>query len=448
MTITDPLAWVLWSFCLLVAVLCLRPPRTEYGNLRWLSPRLFFGIVFLLLNVLSPLSIMVTGRTYRGLFFGDEINLMLLASILAGGAFLAGWRWSSTRSLTEPGSTPGIAFTARQQVARVLLLSPLVPLVVAGFMRGLPSTEWLTVYNFGRMALVAIGCLLMLAVFKVQHLFWRAVLLTSGGVVMALYVWLILQQSARLFLLLLVVPVVALWLYGFRRIGALVGVIAAALFVWFFVFFGNARFQILYNQNQSLESLVEVAAPRSWQDIYERLYVQGDLDAFENGTLVMHLIPAVADYYYGATFATLFALPIPRAWWPDKPAASVNYLLADSFGFYSDNFAVSLVAEAYANFSWPGVVLVFLLFGLVSERIYAAAVRERENPENWVHLGFYCAYIILVVRGSFHSMTSYYLMIVVWMVVSAWVIQLPRRLGRGPQINLVPSRQRVDRVSR
>jgi oligosaccharide repeat unit polymerase len=431
-TITDPVTWILWSFCLVVAVLCLRPPKSEYGNLRYLSPRLFFGIAFLLLNVFSPLSIMVTGNTYRGFIFLDEINLMLLASILAGGAFLVGWRWSSTRTQTQPGSA-SVAFSPRQQIARALLLSPLILLTVIGFMRGLPQTEWLTVYNFARASLVAIDSLLVLAALKVQRLISRIGLLVIGVAVTALYTWLVLQQSARLFLLLLLVPAGALWLYGSRRAGVLVGLVVAVFFAWFFVFFGNARYLIFYGQqNQPLESLLEIAAPQGPQDVYERLYVAGDLDAFENGTLVMRLIPAVADYYYGATFVTLFVLPIPRAWWPDKPAASVNYLLADSFGFYSDNFAISLVAEAYANFSWPGVVLFFLLFGFLSERMYAAAVRERDNPENWVHLGFYCAYIILVMRGSFQSMTSYYLMVVVWMVVSAWTVQLVRRPGRGP----------------
>jgi hypothetical protein len=132
----------------------------------------------------------------------------------------------------------------------------------------------------------------------------------------------------------------------------------------------------------------------------------------------MRLVPEVADFYYGATFATVFLSPIPRTWWPGKPVASVNYLIADYYGFSNDNFAISLQAEAYANLYWPGVIALFTAFGFISRRIFTAASSSLDDPEKWALLGLYSAYVMLVMRGSFHSMTSYYLMVLFWFLAT------------------------------
>ena len=147
--------------------------------------------------------------------------------------------------------------------------------------------------------------------------------------------------------------------------------------------------------------------------------------------MLFQLIPLEKDYYYGSTFLSLAIMPIPRMWWPDKPAPTVTTLLADYFGFFSSNFAVSLIGEAYANFSWPGVMIMFALFGLISAKIYVQALRGRDDTERWVTLGLYSTYVLLVIRGSFHSMTSYYLFVVMWFPVTLFAARFLRRLPWG-----------------
>ncbi|MBI3945006.1 MAG: hypothetical protein HY321_03745 [Armatimonadetes bacterium] len=462
MYFTDPLTWGLWSGGLLLALICLRVPGRRHGNMRWLCPRVYFGIALFFIHVLTALQTMLTGFTCWGFLFPREFNLMLLATVIGGAGFLLGWHRGVLQmpvALTaaadgagrgdvgargEPGvpgehagstlpgqraaedAGVGAARGDGHYALRAYLLFLLVPPTVLVFRRGLPGGEtWLTVFGFFLAALVADALLFILAGLGARRRPRRWFFLAAGGFVMLLYLWVTFHSTSRIRLLLLFLPLAGIWLYRRRGRGSSLRIIlAASALLWFFAFWGNARFHVVSGGSRSLATLWQVGGIHSVSGIFVRFLRAGDLDASENGMLLMHVIPKWDDYLYGASFASLFVLPIPRAWWPGKPAPAVTRVLVDRYRHANWNVAVSLVGEAYANLSWPAVLLAFLALGYVSSRVYGAALANRDRSEAWVHLGLYCAYMVMVVRGNFHSMTSFYLMVLVWLLGSAWIARL------------------------
>jgi hypothetical protein len=84
------------------------------------------------------------------------------------------------------------------------------------------------------------------------------------------------------------------------------------------------------------------------------------------------LTPSIIPFQYGATYSYFAVALIPRALWPDKPLSgsandffAVTYGIATEEGVKTTTFGVSLLGEAFINFSWYGVVVVMFIQGLV-----------------------------------------------------------------------------------
>ena len=135
----------------------------------------------------------------------------------------------------------------------------------------------------------------------------------------------------------------------------------------------------------------------------------------------MQLIPEYEPPYLGRSFATLLVMPIPRLLWPGKPQVSLTNPIMYWNPGVPENFAITLIGEAYANWLWPGIFLVLSLLGNISAQIYKHALSSQSIIEQRVLMGLFMAYLVLVMRGSFHTMTSYYLFCLFWFSGSAWI---------------------------
>ncbi|MCW3837113.1 oligosaccharide repeat unit polymerase [Sphingomonas canadensis] len=97
---------------------------------------------------------------------------------------------------------------------------------------------------------------------------------------------------------------------------------------------------------------------------------------------------------WGTTYVYAVSFWVPRAIWPDKPrsADSYNYIYNyrgfsrnitfDDVSFYG--FPVNAVTEAFWNFSYLGVILVFGLLGMLHQHLARAASVYRGVPFFWV----------------------------------------------------------------
>jgi len=77
------------------------------------------------------------------------------------------------------------------------------------------------------------------------------------------------------------------------------------------------------------------------------------------------LVPESISFLHGKTYKMIYWIPIPRALYPARPQFVVNYLSLAKPEVTSGSAPVTAVGEAYINFGWFGIPIVFFLLGLV-----------------------------------------------------------------------------------
>jgi hypothetical protein len=87
-------------------------------------------------------------------------------------------------------------------------------------------------------------------------------------------------------------------------------------------------------------------------------------------TLVINRTPDELPYLMGATYLQTPDQAIPRIFWPDKPTGNLsNNTLSIYYGVQRDSdtrstsISFGLLAEAWANFGWWGIIGLGVLFG-------------------------------------------------------------------------------------
>ncbi len=87
---------------------------------------------------------------------------------------------------------------------------------------------------------------------------------------------------------------------------------------------------------------------------------------------MQEMTPAVIPYQYGSDYYYFLVSPIPRALWPDKPAATesavrfeVDYGLTTEEGTKGTTIGPTLIGEGYVNFGIVGALLVMVFQGFI-----------------------------------------------------------------------------------
>ncbi len=94
---------------------------------------------------------------------------------------------------------------------------------------------------------------------------------------------------------------------------------------------------------------------------------------------ILASVPDRVELLYGASYAAVFTLPIPRGMWPDKPGMLGGKIGRIFFGMGAGVPATG-VGEAYWNFHVPGVLLVFFLFGVFHKWLAAVFAAYGRRP--------------------------------------------------------------------
>jgi hypothetical protein len=121
---------------------------------------------------------------------------------------------------------------------------------------------------------------------------------------------------------------------------------------------------------------LQSAALRTREEVADRASVSGQI-------AIVHKVPDDVPYLYGATYISAAAFFVPRSLWPAKPRGAGAHVTAIIFegwpstaGYEGQSFPASGMGEAYWNFGTPGVVAVFILFGLF-HRVLAQKFMQR-----------------------------------------------------------------------
>jgi hypothetical protein len=122
-------------------------------------------------------------------------------------------------------------------------------------------------------------------------------------------------------------------------------------------------------------------------------------------------VNAVRDFGRGQTLWQALIALVPRAVWPEKPVmAGSMTVVSDYTGLQFErttSVGVGHVMEFYINFGTPGVVLGFLVLGVVVTALdQAAGVRLRRGDWKGFALWFLPGLSMLQVGGSLVELTS------------------------------------------
>jgi hypothetical protein len=93
-------------------------------------------------------------------------------------------------------------------------------------------------------------------------------------------------------------------------------------------------------------------------------YSETFLDQYACG---LSMIDYNEKMFWGSTYLGVVTLPIPREWWPDKPALNehVKQISTPTRQFGREGRIITYLGEAYANFGYAGFVIIPALFGYV-----------------------------------------------------------------------------------
>lgn len=79
----------------------------------------------------------------------------------------------------------------------------------------------------------------------------------------------------------------------------------------------------------------------------------------------LKLVPESMPFLHGKTYKMICWIPVPRVLYPARPKFTVNYLSLADPEVTSSSAPVTAVGEAYINFGWFGIPIVFVILGLV-----------------------------------------------------------------------------------
>ncbi|MBS1730635.1 MAG: oligosaccharide repeat unit polymerase [Bacteroidetes bacterium] len=98
---------------------------------------------------------------------------------------------------------------------------------------------------------------------------------------------------------------------------------------------------------------------------------------------IINGIPDKLPYQFGESLVYWLTSPIPRTWWPDKPAISYGLIIGEKiygkrdFDDPGGGIPPGYVAEMYLNFGYAGIVLGMFLMGLLFKLFYDAYKKNR-----------------------------------------------------------------------
>lgn len=120
---------------------------------------------------------------------------------------------------------------------------------------------------------------------------------------------------------------------------------------------------------------------------FERSQEEVESRDIGTGLAVATMVPKEVGHLWGRSYIAAVAFWVPRSFWSDKPrgigahVASLLYKGRDSMqGYDGAGYPLGAPAEAYWNFSWPGVILIFVAFGGFIRAIADWRAHEPQNP--------------------------------------------------------------------
>jgi len=185
-----------------------------------------------------------------------------------------------------------------------------------------------------------------------------------------------LGSGSRSAVVFLVVVGTLIWMLRRRRVFPVRGLMVVTLCLLLLASLGRLR-RSLFHGEVEWRTLYSAGAVDSFRSVVdELLYRYGTLDS---SYAVLARVPGEEDFLYGRSYLTLLALPVPRFLWPEKPG-TVGKVAGEVFYGVKAGVPPGAVGEAYWNFHLPGVLALFVLFGVFHRFLADFYLRYRGEP--------------------------------------------------------------------
>jgi hypothetical protein len=142
-------------------------------------------------------------------------------------------------------------------------------------------------------------------------------------------------------------------------------------------------------------------------------------------------VPSTRDHLWGASYAEILTMPVPRALWPGKPEGATKELQA---GWFPQLIGASypFYGELYANFGLAGAVLGGFGFGAVLEYAWLRLVGTRRLTVAVTAAAAVPVLLQILTRGSLAGQLASQFGFVVGVLALVHLIGRARRRTRSP----------------
>lgn len=209
----------------------------------------------------------------------------------------------------------------------------------------------------------------------------------------AVYFSMVGTQGYHRFQLLL--PIIMLFgIYLARKRYAWPGAAALAVLISIAMIFPSLKYFGQAVNQKGLAAGVEVII--NGEQTLDDLYASRTEMFFDQFAGSMTLTDALGSPLMGRSYIALLALPIPRAFWPDKPSLGSAAVAISVPGrpFSSEGRIVTVIGEAYLNFGYVGIIVVMFWLGYFLTRYYRIAFSIPQlDPFKLAYIGFMTSYL-------------------------------------------------------
>ena len=137
--------------------------------------------------------------------------------------------------------------------------------------------------------------------------------------------------------------------------------------------------------------------------------------------------PDPVPYFYGASYSYLGITWVPRFLWPNKPIAqqanidfSLAYGFQDEEQVKSSMIGIGHIAEAYANFGIPGIIIIMWIEGL----IFAILSRVLNSPDSEGGKAIYAVIMVAFLQGILSATAGMFSGIIQTTLMSALIFRM------------------------
>jgi hypothetical protein len=152
--------------------------------------------------------------------------------------------------------------------------------------------------------------------------------------------------------------------------------------------------------------------------ISEPLINKGDYDTFQQ---LINTTAYVEDngIAFGKQMLGTLLFWVPRNVWSGKPVPS-GVMVAAYKGYEYTNLSMPLWGEAYIDGGILGVILIFVIYGIIVSVIENIYINNYANVPNFlnVFVPVYAAYQLFMLRGTLMSAFAYFIPIVMFMFIA------------------------------